>query len=607
MSFWRQLAESGALSPVDLGFGAACRRWDGGPDAELLAFTGALASFARGRGSSCVSLPERAGRPFAEDLDIPDGPPLPSLPSLEAWREKLRASRLVSDGSRVTPLVLDESDRLYLYRYWRAELDVAAAIHHRIHAPPEAAKPALTALWRKLFGPFRSEPNWQAAAALAALRRRFTIIVGGPGTGKTWTVARLLALLLEAEPKTRVALAAPTGKAAARLSESIRAQTASLPIGDAAKAALPHEAKTLHRLLGFMPAEGAFRRNAWRPLAYDAVVVDEASMIDILLMKALTDALPDRCRLILLGDPDQLASVDTGFALGDMARAARLDTDHGQDFGRAYELAAGFPLPIRPAAPPLRDAAVGLRANRRFGPDSGIGEVSAAIRDMDGDRALGAFDNPRFSDVARVARSAKPTDALGQALACYHACCRAASPEEAWAAFDRIRVLCGPREGPWGVAGLNQAIARHLRDRGVAVDEAFYQGKPILITANDYANRLFNGDIGICGPGPHGPLVYFREGDALRALPASRLPAHETAWAMTVHKTQGSEFARALLILPEAPRPLCCRELFYTGATRARESLTVVASAQDVLHACQTRALRTSGLADRLADAGPTP
>jgi len=598
MSIWRDLLASDVAAPIDIAFGAACRRWDGGPHADLIGVSAALVSHARGRGSSCAPLADRAGRPFVDIRDSPadDTSAPPTLPPLETWRERLRASQLVSDGREATPLVLDAHDRLYLHRYWRAERETADFIAACMGAPAHEPTTDQIELWQRLFGPFGERPNWQAVAALAAMRCRFALVTGGPGTGKTWTVARILALLLQGNPKARIALAAPTGKAAARVTESIQGQIDAMGLHAQAEAAIPRQAQTIHRLLGYLP-DGVFRFNAARPLPYDIVAVDEASMIDLLLMRHLIAALPPRCRLILLGDHDQLASVETGFVLGDIVRAADADHEHGAAFARVYREHAGADLPARADAPPLRDAVARLRESHRFKSDSGIGALAEAIRAGDADRALGAL----ATGIAWRTRPAQPVDALADALPQYLACCRAQKPAEALDRFERTRALCGHRHGRFGVAGLNRTVERWLASQGAAVDDAFYRGRPILITANDYANRLFNGDVGICWPDPRGPRAWFRDDNGeLRQLPVSRLPAHETAWVMTVHKTQGSEFDRVTLILPESDSPLCCRELFYTGATRAKIALTLIADEADVRRACAAGAPRASGLADLL-------
>ncbi|HYD54405.1 MAG TPA: AAA family ATPase, partial [Gemmatimonadaceae bacterium] len=355
----QSLVDLRELAPVDVELGALLMRratpmLADVDEARVVAMTGALLSSERARGHSCLDLAAVAGRaPWAAAPEL-------RLPDAARWRAILERSRLCGEGGAVAPLVLD-GERLYLHRFHQAERRLAAAVRARVaSASPGTPDAETVALFRRLFPAARGgEVDWQAVAAAAAMRGRLTVITGGPGTGKTTTVARILALLLHQDPTLRVAVAAPTGKAAARLAESIAASAATLPVDEHLRDRLPREGRTLHRLLGYRPWDDAFAHGAECPLAEGAIVVDEASMVDVLMMDALLAAVRSSARVILLGDQDQLASVETGYVLGDLCAAAEAGGDlHGAALARWYDALSGAPLPSSPAVTPLRDAVV---------------------------------------------------------------------------------------------------------------------------------------------------------------------------------------------------------------------------------------------------------
>lgn len=486
------------------------------------------------------------------------------------------------------PLVLS-ADRLYLQRYWRYERQLAESLR-QLNQPlmlADDALPALQALLASLFPDTGTGPDWQRLAAANALSRRLCIISGGPGTGKTTTVVRVMAALLMQQPELRIALAAPTGKAAARLKESIRLQIDKLPIDPALRERLPRDAQTLHRLLGVRRGSVQFLHNARRPLPFDLVIIDEASMLDLALAAKLVDAIGPQTRLVLLGDKDQLASVEAGAVFSEISTPPQWSPQHS---ARLRPLAGFDPVtamaePADNTLSPLCDASVWLQRSYRFARDSGIGRLAAAIRRGDAATALSEMRagaclwHPHLPGLDRLC------DTLINGFADYLDAIREAqTPLRALAAFDRFRVLCAVRGGRYGTDALNEALARSFRRRLEAPENErspWFVGRPVMITRNDYALQLFNGDIGIALPDAAGQLlVHFpvtdTEGRALtRAIAPGRLSDVQTAFALTVHKAQGSEFERVDLLLDSAANRGLTRELVYTALTRARAGLSI--------------------------------
>ncbi|GAB3626050.1 RecBCD enzyme subunit RecD [Pandoraea terrae] len=699
-------------------------------------FARRMALLARGRGASdtvcrrvwraslAVSLATSEGHvcvPLADLVDARSSGELfpDAAPALTEWRDALFASGLCgvagpdsaaggdADGD-AWPLLLDSDDRLYLARYYSYEARLAAALARRLgnaNASGESGDGApadgdtLTdddrARLRRYFtaGVILAddgslEPNWQMAAAALALQRKLVVLSGGPGTGKTTTVVGLLACLLERQPDLRVALAAPTGKAAQRMQEALSARQ-DLPPN--VRAALPEAALTLHRLLGVLPETAEhvgrrFRHDVDNPLPYDLIVVDEASMIDLSLATQLIEAVPAQARLVMLGDKDQLAAVEAGAVFGELSAVRAFSPSMRVKLAQALDWpgAAARRVPGSDdrdgARPVLEDAVVWLEKNYRFGESSAIGRLATAIKlgrvadarrelvpdgegeaqgrapqadtpetapaegrardevgaptapadDPQADRVrlyedggtqlsprhlhdLSAGYIPYLTALAAALQAAAqagemPTDpAQAQALAS-----EIAAP--VFAAFGRFRVLCATRTGRRGVEALNaQLTALLARQAGVMMNAgggAWFAGRPVLVTQNEYALGLFNGDIGIALPlGPGGALrVAFATPDGKYRLysPAS-LPTHETAFAMTIHKSQGSEFERVGIVLPEQISRVLTRELVYTAVTRARRQAALYAPWAAVASALARPTLRDGGLSARLREAMMAP
>lgn len=646
-----------------------------GAPVELL-LAAALLAQRESRGHTCVRLDELLAQRApgavhrADDEGWLDGPAaarealagllqrLPDAP--DRWQARLADSAAVdAAGARPgAPLVLEPDGRFYLRRHWRDEQAVARAVLDRASAPGDAGPdPAQVRVWldRLFGGPARADggPDWQRIACAMALRGRLSLITGGPGTGKTYTVARLLALtwaLHPARATLRIALAAPTGKAAARLRQSIELALQKLgqDLPDAldwdALAQRLRESLTLHRLLGARPDTRALRHDARHPLEVDLLVVDEASMVHLEMMAALLAALPAAARLVLLGDKDQLASVEAGAVLGDFCGEA--ERGHYDAASAAWAAACtGTALPpaqCLPASadgcasvPALAQQTVMLRESRRF--HGAIGRLAQAVNASDvtaasavlreGDPAVARLmPHPArpLDDVVALALEGRDGARIGYA-GCLDALAGSPPPgadeaaHAAWVTrvvrrFERSRLLCALREGDWGVAGLNARIEAHLRRQGRIRAEAWYPGRPVMVTRNDPALGVHNGDVGVALPSADGRSlrVWFVDGEGLapRSVLASRLAAVETAYAMTVHKSQGSEFEHVVLVLPPQMNPVLTRELVYTGITRARTAFTLVAPDPTAwARALQRRTRRASGLPGLLRvpvpDAGP--
>lgn len=651
--------ERGWLRALDKAFVAFLHERDPQGD-PLVLLAAALTSHQLGHGHVCLDLFETLKEPdFALSLppegDVQTGAMLlPSqlLEALEgdAWCKALQASPLVEHAGQPSadaasrPLVLSER-RLYLRRYWAYERRIDSALRQRL-SQVEATPDDLPARLNGLFGSPAQHAliDWQKLACALATRGAFSIVTGGPGTGKTTTVVRLLALLqapaVEAGAPLRIRLAAPTGKAAARLTESISLQVKSLEVDDKVRQKIPSDVTTVHRLLGSRPGTRHFRHHAGNRLPLDVLVVDEASMIDLEMMANLLDALPAHARLVLLGDKDQLASVEAGAVLGDLCRDAEAGWYTPQT--RAWlEQVSGENLSASDlqqdleGTHPLAQQVVMLRHSRRFGEGSGIGQLSRLVNQQLSREARALLSAGTHADLfalplkgeqdrgferlalegrgaeakgyrhyLEVLREQRPTGETGLEDPCW----------AVWAgnvlqAFEAFQVLCAVRKGPWGVEGLNERITRALFARKlIDSDQHWYEGRPVLMTRNDYGLGLMNGDIGIALKLPerdgltqrHVLRVAFARNDGqggIRFVLPSRLNDVETVYAMTVHKSQGSEFSHTALVLPEELNPVLTKELIYTGITRAKNWFSLVEPRTGVFEeAVQRKVKRLSGL-----------
>jgi exodeoxyribonuclease V alpha subunit len=592
---------AGVLDAADVHVAVRLGRLGGGGDERVLL---AAALTVRGirMGSVCVELAALSRTVLGERDELVDVSALP-WPEPEAWRVACAASPLVAAGAAAQggrPLRL-VGGLLYLERYWLQEEQVRHELGRRAAATPPAVDVArLRAGLERLFGPVDPvRPDRQRLAAAVAALRHVTVVAGGPGTGKTTTVARLLALLAEqgvrdGRPGPRIAMAAPTGKAAARLAEAVREELATLPAPDRARVGEP-PSSTLHRLLGWRPgSRSRFRHDRSSRLPFDVIVVDETSMVSLTLMARLLEAVPADARLVLVGDPDQLASVEAGAVLGDLTRAA------------------GVPDPALDAALSALDLPVGevvhgvVTLDRTYRFRGAIADLARAVQAGDAEAALAVLrgGGPQVlfvetADGQPEAGTRADVLAGGRAL---DAAARRGDVEGALAALEAHRVLCGHRRGPFGVVWWAGEIDRWLSETLGSDGQAgpWYPGRPVLVTANDYETGLYNGDTGVVVQTERGLQVAFARGGPPALVAPARLAEVQTVHATTVHRAQGSQLERVTVVLPPAGSPLLSRELLYTAVTRARSQVRVLGSEAAVRAAVERPVSRASGLRERL-------
>ncbi|WP_111748353.1 exodeoxyribonuclease V subunit alpha [Salinisphaera orenii] len=597
-------ATNTGLSDLDQALAHWARRHGADP---LVAHAFALTSSAVAAGHTCLALNHMTSA-------------MMSKPKQQKLSAALNTSDLVTvldgdasrDNAPTRPLIL-ENDRLYLQRYHAYETRLAACLRALMATEPKPVNIETLKPGNGLFTADANNPaatNWQAVAVCAALRHRFTVISGGPGTGKTYAIVRLLRVLIEAALETHetpplIALAAPTGKAATRMTESVRSGLADMGAdADFDQATvekhIPQTARTLHRLLGLTGTTTRPRFNADNPLPYDVVIVDEASMIDLPMMAKLADAIHHNARLVLLGDRYQLASVESGAVLADICSHTGINR-----FTSEQQAAAGDLLAERtePADHALADHVVTLQTSRRFNADSAIGRLAAAVNAGNVETAT-ALLNANHDDLIYHDRTDAATiGRLMDHLADHHAnLCEFTDPSLALAELGKQCVLTAVRQGPAGSETINAGITERLIRRfEINPATLWYHGRPIMIQQNDDRTGLDNGDIGIALYNAEDQLrVWFEKDDTLRAFLPSALPAHGSVYAMTIHKSQGSEFDAVTLVLPSYDVPVLTRELFYTGLTRARNQLVVYSDPDALQTTINRRVSRVSGLAARL-------
>ena len=600
------------LSPVSRHFGYLMEKLSGGLNVELR-LAAALTSHSTYELGQ-VGLPlQAAGKSFSpEELSF-------ALPNTDEWLQTLRSSPVVGVPGDFRPLIIDANGMVYLHRYWNYEKKLSEQIRARLTAAPYDPARLKDGLRRlvpdsgdrgthfevRANASTNHEVNWQKVAAAVAVTRNFSVICGGPGTGKTTTVLKVLALLAEqsSSRKPRFALAAPTGKAAARLQEAVQSGKANLACSDEVKALLPETASTLHRLLGSRPGSPEFKYNSDHLLPIDVLVIDEASMVDLALMVKTMAAVPPTARIILLGDKDQLSSIEVGVVLGELC--AGVTNRFSKNFGETYHELTGEELPEQSEEGLLNDSIVELKQNFRFETASDIGKLSDSIKRGDADSVLDCLTKGSTSIVWRNIPSGAAFDeelrkVILENWAAYFA---ESDPKAAFGLFNRFRILTPLRHGTHGVEKLNNRVESILaKSNLIRAGSTWYHRRPLMVLQNDYNLKLFNGDIGILDDrGARDLQVFFPEHEGKSSsLSLARVPQHETVYAMTVHKSQGSEFEHVLLVLPEQASGIANRQLIYTALTRAKGKVTIWADGAVLRNAITSASQKTSNLATLL-------
>ncbi len=569
---------------------------------SIIYISAALASKALHEGHTCLDMGKLASKSYIFK-DIPFT--LDSLPSLEHWRNALLLSKIAGSPGDYRPLIIDGS-RLYIYRYWKYEDYLARSLLSKtslLTSDISMYKSQIDCLFPTKLS---DELDFQKIAAVASLINNCTIISGGPGTGKTTTVAKIIVLLLIVYGcKLRIAITAPTGKAAARLSTSINQIVPALSFTDNIKHAIPNNASTLHRLLGVNPHTTEFLHNSTNLLPYDVVIIDEASMIDLALMSKCISALSPNCKLILLGDKNQLSSVEAGSVLGDIC-----DTGSSHSFTPAFNkrLQTIFPniCLSKDDESEFSNCIISLQKSYRFSSSSGIGLLSHAINEGSFDVVFDILNDPNQNECTfkQLSQNSDIVSMLKPYANNYFTpLLNSNNPNAAFEILDNFRFLGTIRQGSFGVDTINELIASILLHKKVDNFITFHS-KPIIITNNNYALEVFNGDTAILqtdSANINNLRAAFKTQDStIRYLQLRQLTSWDSAYALTVHKSQGSEFDSVVLVLPPFESPILTRELLYTAVTRAKKKIEIWGTLPILKKCIASRIERTSGLRDKL-------
>jgi exodeoxyribonuclease V alpha subunit len=618
MSLIEKLKNTRIFNSIDLHF---ANFMGAQSQSESTVLASALLSLAVQQGHICLHLDD-LDQSIVTSLNKEDI----SIPGSDTWAEQLRSNgKIVGNrasfrAGNMTPLILDEKS-LFLERYYNYEenlVDKIQALSQPLTLEPGTRHLVSHALNdSRIFEKIEHEVNWQQVAAFQVIMNRFSVISGGPGTGKTTTLAKILCILYEMYPELSIALAAPTGKAAARMGEAVKCIKKQLireiPERKDAILRIPDASgSTIHRLLGTRMYSDKFKFNEENRLRYDMVIVDECSMISLPLMAKLLEALKDNARLVLLGDKDQLASVEAGRCFGEICESSRVNTFPSY-FASDFMEITGVNIPRHNDS---GRSIVQLLKSYRFPDESMVGKVSREINRGDPSSAIITLkatksipSSPEDSEI-KISWHEAPTKAvLHKDLAPlvilhFKAISTSDSHLDALNALNKVRILTCVKHGDFGVCKLNEKVEEILSKSGlIRKDEIFYENRPIMILKNDYSLKLFNGDIGIIRSDENGiRRAWFptTDDDTMRSFAPSLLPQHETVYAMTIHKSQGSEFDTVIMVLPIRETPVLTRELLYTGITRTRGRIELFATEKIFKQAIASKVTRKSGLLRKL-------
>jgi exodeoxyribonuclease V alpha subunit len=516
------------------------------------------------------------------------------------WLSGLKESPIVSNGNELQPLVL-ESERLYLHRFWSFEEELCHWLNQK-SSPTHDVSDQAKKIMQSLLAPSGDlfETNWQHVAVQLSFLKDLVIISGGPGTGKTFTVlniiaAHVLAHSTEGE-EYRIALAAPTGKAARRLDESIEAGKANLPEHIQAEFNLTGSAQTVHKLLGSDFRGSSFSFNEENLLPYDLVVIDEASMLDIHMWVHLIRAIGANTKLVILGDKDQLASVEAGSILGDICRGDNL---FSRTIADSLSRIQNVSVPIADDKPTLNDCILFLKKSYRFGEHSGIQKFAAAVNDSNPDLAIEILQDSSYKDLGWMKPSSENMESVIKEYAVnHHAEFSVIREEKRLPASNQKRILCALRRGPFGVEQINSTAEKLIkRNLGLLAGKIWFEGRIVMATRNDSIIRVKNGDIGLYSDSKESIQFEGKEG---QMISANRLKDYEPAFAITIHKSQGSEFNDVAIILSNQVNSVLSKEILYTAVTRARENTLIIVSEEVLRKTIERSVSRTSGLRHKI-------
>ncbi len=606
----KQLIDDAVLSYTDIHLAYLMESLSG--ENDVLFWIAAMTSSQSRGGHICLDI-EYLTELFARHQLTPD-------PDRELFEKTLINSSVIGTPGEFKPFVYEEGKRLYLYRYWEYQKKLADLLllkaNQTVDLSPFEKERLKDGLQRFFPQGAKNDADWQKKAACISILKKFSVISGGPGTGKTTTITKVLALLAEQRlagtdtGDMRIALAAPTGKAAARLRESISETKKELTVTKTVLDMIPDDASTIHRLLGTIRNSPYFRYNEKRKLPVDVLVVDESSMVDIALMSKLVQALPESSSLILLGDQDQLASVEAGAVLGDICNT-------GNDISCSVEIAkvvrdlsddSLISCPEEGNPPTMSDCITVLKKSYRFDDSSGIKKLSVAVNEGDDTLFYNQVEHEQFPDI-RVSDFKSDAELFGvlQRIVSdyYSVIFTAKTIQEKLTALNRFRILCAVRKGGYGVERINALTENILQQEGhIKTRETWYPGRPVMITQNDYQTGLFNGDTGITvASGSQGferSVCFMDSNGGIRKFRPGSIPFCETVYAMTVHKSQGSEFDRILFLMPDKDGPLVTREMIYTGITRSRSFVDFRGAESIIRSGIKRKTERISGLRDAL-------